>query len=109
MSARTVQYATVASGDLLSGAVAVHAAKRVAIVAPNITSAQVFIRGATDATSAGSARAFNRNDGTSFNWAIGSAGGFLEVTDLIGPAPYLRIETGVAQTLPRSFAVITSR
>jgi len=107
---RTTVVAMIASGDLLSAPVALHSAKRIAIVAPvGVTSAQLFVRPATDVTSAGSARAFNRGDGTPFAWQCGSAGGYLEITDLVGPASHVRIEAGVAQTSPKSFQVLMSR
>jgi hypothetical protein len=109
-TARVQQVAVVASGDLLSDAVALKSARRVGIVAPvGLTSGQLFVRGATGVDSAASARAFNRNDGSVFNWACGSAGGYLECTDLIGAASHVRIEIGVAQSGPRSFSVITAR
>jgi hypothetical protein len=90
--------------------VELNSARRIAIIAPNLTSGQVFVRPALDATSAAAVRAFNPRDGSAFTWACGSAGGYLEVSDLVVyAASHVRLECGVAQTAPRSFAVITAR
>jgi hypothetical protein len=73
--------------------------------APVVTSCQLFLQGSWDTTSANFVRLQNAAGSGDWTWSVDAGSKMITLQDVAFPAPYLRVETSVAQTAVRSFAV----
>jgi hypothetical protein len=99
-------YTTIASGTQVSGTVPLIGGRLFGLWVPVITSAQVFLRGSFDATSANFLRLTNPAGSGDWTFAAGPGSKAVTLQDPAFPFPYLRIETSVAQTDVRTLVVV---
>lgn len=101
-----VAYGVILSGSTVSDDIGIVRAALVGLLAPTITSGQLFIQGNFNTTSAGFVR-IGKKDGTGdFAWSLGVGSNALNVTEEVAPFSQLRLETSVAQTDTRTFTII---
>lgn len=101
-------YTTVASGDSQSGIISNLRANRMGILVSIPTSCAVYLRASMDTSSANFRRVTTTvYAGGDFVWNVGSGNKAVEIGDVAAVFPYLKLETGVAQTAVASITVIT--
>ena len=105
MSRFGILHTTIASGDVLSNVIEVQGARSIGLLVSISVSCQAFLKGSFDITSA-DAKRVSRTDGSSdWAWNVGSGMKAVDLKDVVGSFPYLRLETSVAQNVA-SLAVV---
>jgi hypothetical protein len=99
------KFATIASGASVSGTVALVGADLFGLWAPVVTSCQIFLQGNYDTTPANFVRLQNPAGSGDWAFAVGAGSKAISLQDVAFPWPYLRVETSVAQTDVRTFAI----
>lgn len=99
-------YTTIASGDVLSGVVAVQGAKTVGVFASIPTSCVAYIKVSYDVTSVNARRMTNSAGSGDWTWSVGSGMKAIDLLPAGNFVPYLRLETSVAQADTASLAVV---
>ena len=100
-------FAEVASGDTLSGDIALIGAKMIGLLVPAVDSCQLFMQGNYSAKSGSGlyGRALNPAGSGDFTAEITVGSKAISLTDPLAPFPFARIELSVAQTDTRTFAL----
>lgn len=103
-------YAVIASGDLVSGTVDCTQVRAIrAIAVPGMTSGDLGVQGALDSTSASFARFIETRTVPSSDLRFNTGPGSRFIAWPFGEVlpPYLRLESLVAQTSPRTLTLLT--
>ncbi|MDR7401308.1 MAG: hypothetical protein QN155_03650 [Armatimonadota bacterium] len=100
-----VLFTRIASGATLSDPVAVKGADLFSVWAPAVTSCQVFLQGSWDPVT-NFVRLTNPAGSGDWAWALGPGQRAVTLQDVAFPFPFLRLESSVAQTDTRTFAVV---
>ena len=100
-------FAEVASGDQVSGDIALIGAKAMGLHVPGIDSAEIFLQANYGSqASADFVRLLNPAGSGDFTITVDSGvARSVDVTDVLGAFPHARIELGAAQTDTRTFAL----
>ena len=99
-----VLYTTVVSGAAISGDVDLREGQLGAVRMPVVTSADLYVRGGFDTTSANFGRLFNEYGAIRFPTGAGSCVALWPMGELT--LPYARFEFSVAQTDTRTLTVL---
>lgn len=108
-TARTVQDVTIPLSGTTTGDINLVGARSIGIVAPGLTSCQLFLQGNIDAADQEFRRVWTADGNFEWTWDIGAGSGAVVVEDILWPFAQARIESGVPQAAVRSLAIITSR
>ena len=101
-----VKVAVVASGFQLSDLISVEGATLEGLWAPVVTSCTIVVRGSFDTTSANFVNLTNPAGSGDWTFAVGLGSRGITLQDVAFPFPFMKLFTGVAQTEPRSFALV---
>lgn len=108
-----VQFPTVSTSATVSGAFGLSAHRMVALWAPTVDSCELRLKGSYDQTSANFLRMDDTNidPGASgytneFLWQVGAGSKGLLMSRNFDGTPFAKVELSVAQTSPRTLAVI---
>lgn len=104
-------YLTINSGSTVSDAAPVTGATNVSATISLPTSSSVYLQGSVDGSSY--ARVFRPSDGGTgaggasgaWKWDVGSGDAIIDITPFAGSIPYVRFESGAAQTDVASITV----
>ena len=107
--ARVAQVITIAQSGQVSGDIDLGGARAIGILAPTLTSCQLFLQGNTDTVSGNCMRAFDADGAAEWSWEVAAGSRAIVVQDVLWPFAQARIEASVAQANVRSFTVITRR
>ena len=107
--ARITQHITVAQSEQVSGNINLTGARVIGILAPLITSCQLFLQGNFDTTSGGFFRVWDVAGDFEWSWDLEVGSKAIAVKDVLQPFVQARIELSVSQDDVRSFAVLTRR
>ena len=100
------KFFTVNSGQTLSDEVGIRNVREVGVSAPALTSGQCFVQVAHDTTSANFGRAFDEGaTPAEYVWPVGVGGNAVNLSRIVAPFPFLRLELDVAQTDVRTFTI----
>jgi hypothetical protein len=102
------QQLTIASGSTLSDIVPINGTRWALFSPATLTSCSAFIDGATDMTSASCRRLRDPETGSAWAWSCGDGGQMTVLDSVLAGVPYARLGLSVAQTMPRSFVLISS-
>lgn len=100
------QFAIVSSGAQIAD-VELRGADLFGLWAPAVDSCAITLRGSWDQTSANYKVLTNPAGSGDWTFAVGPGDRAITLQDVAFPWPYLRIVCAVAQTVPRSLAVVT--
>ena len=98
-------FAQVASGDTVTGDIALIGARLVGLFVPTVDSCQMFLQGNHGQNSAEYVRVQNPAGSGDFTVEIGPGSKAISLTDPLAPFPRARVELTVAQTDTRTFAL----
>ena len=104
------EYATIASGDSLSGVISNLGAGLVGLFVSVPTSCVAYLKASYDVTSVNARRVQGFTTAVAsgdFTWDIGSGSKVLAASEIIREFPYIRLETSVAMTATCSITVLT--
>ncbi len=103
----TIQYPTIALSGSISGDIPLGGARAIGILAPALTSGQLFFQVNVDTSSANFQRVWDANGANEYSWDVAAGSAGIVLRDSVWPFDSMRIESSVFQTAVRSFAVIT--
>lgn len=106
MNRFSIMYATIASGEVLSGVMEVVGAKSIGLLATIPVSCVAYLNGSFDISSSNFRRISKIDGSGDWNWAVGSGKKAIDIDDVALAFPYLKFETSVAQPVT-SLAIIT--
>jgi len=102
------QTVTIALSGTVSGAFAIAGVAAAGIWSPVITSAQVYLRGSYDTTSANFVPVYLTTGASRFVFSAGPGSAAMTIpADIAEGFTHLKVETSVAQSAIRNFIVIT--
>ena len=107
--ARTTQHVTIAQSGQVSGNIDLTGAGAIGILAPALTSCQLFLQGNFDTTSAGFLRVWDAAGNFEWSWDLETGSNAVVSQDVLWPFTQARIELSVPQADVRSFAIVTRR
>lgn len=97
---------TIPQSGTVSEAVGIRNAREIGVSAPALTSGQCFVQVAHDTTSANFGRAFDEQATPGeYVWPIEDGGNAVNLSRIVSPFAYMRLELDVAQTDVRTFVV----
>ncbi len=105
--ARTTQHVTIPQSGQVSGNIDLTGARSIGLLAPVLTSCQLFLQGNFDTASAGFFRVWDAIGNFEWSWDMEAGSSAIVVQDVLWPFTQARIELSVAQTDVRSFAIVT--
>ena len=101
-----IAYPTIPLSGSISGIIGAKFSKLAGLWCPTITSAQVFILGSFDQTSANFTRVQNPEGSGAWTFAAGPGSKCVTLEKACMPFPFLRVETSVVQAQVSSMALI---
>jgi len=107
VTARSVQHVQINSGQsIVSEDIVLAGARYVGILAPTLTSCQLFMQTNYDQTSGGFLRVFDQDGAAEWSWDVGVGSVAAVFQNAVNPFPFARLESSVIQTDVRSFAFV---